>query len=103
MISNELALGLFLACNGARSIAYLPQIVRLARERDSGAVSCLTWSLFALANASTVAYALIVTGDLAVALTFALNTLGCLSIFRLGGIQAQKQSMSSALSCRGRA
>jgi hypothetical protein len=43
----------------------------------------VTWSLFALANASTVAYAAIVTGDLAVALTFALNTLGCLSIFGL--------------------
>jgi hypothetical protein len=84
MISSELALGLFVACNGARSIAYLPQIVRLARDREgAAAVSCVTWSLFALANASTVAYAAIVTGDLAVALTFALNTLGCLSIFGL--------------------
>jgi hypothetical protein len=34
MISSELALGLFVACNGARSIAYLPQIVRLARDRE---------------------------------------------------------------------
>jgi hypothetical protein len=84
MISNELALGLFVACNGARSIAYLPQIVRLARDREgAGAVSCVTWSLFALANASTVAYAAIVTGDLMVALIFALNTLGCLAVFGL--------------------
>jgi hypothetical protein len=96
MISNELALGLFVACNGARSIAYLPQIVRLARDREgAGAVSRVTWSLFALANASTVAYAAIVTGDVMVALIFALNTLGCLSVFGLATYR-QKQSVSRA-------
>lgn len=84
MISNEVALALFVACNGVRSIAYLPQIVQLARDRDGAvAVSCLTWGLFTFANASTVAYALIVTGDLMIALTFSLNMLCCLSIVSL--------------------
>jgi hypothetical protein len=84
MIPNEIVLGLFMACNGARSLAYLPQIVRLARDRSgAGAVSCLTWALFALANASTAAYAAIVTGDAWVAAMFALNSLFCVTIVGL--------------------
>jgi hypothetical protein len=92
MSPNELALAVFVVCNGVRSIAYIPQIVRLARDRDNArAVSCLTWGLFAVANASTVTYALIVTGDLMVAASFSLNLVCCISIVGLAACRRRSK------------
>jgi uncharacterized protein with PQ loop repeat len=81
MTLAELSLTAFALLNGARIVAYLPQIARVYHDRNGAtAVSLMTWVMFAAANVATVAYALIVARDFVVAAVFALNTFGCLVI-----------------------
>jgi hypothetical protein len=81
MTLAEYSLVAFALLNGARVAAYLPQLRRVYYDPNgASAVSIMTWTLFASANISTVAYALAVAGDRTVALIFALNTIGCASI-----------------------
>lgn len=81
MTPTDLALLLFTACNGARVVAYVPQIARVIRDRQGAlAVSCMTWSMFALANLSTVLYGALVVKDLSIVLIFGLNTVACLLV-----------------------
>jgi hypothetical protein len=71
----------FALLNGARVIAYAPQIRCLTRDNSgAAAVSLITWTLFSMANTATVAYALLVIDDRLMAAVFALNLLGCLTI-----------------------
>jgi hypothetical protein len=71
----------FALLNGARVIAYVPQIRCLNRDNsNAAAVSLATWALFTLANAATVTYAIFVINDLLMAGMFMLNLLGCLTI-----------------------
>jgi hypothetical protein len=71
----------FALLNGARVIAYAPQIRCLTRDNsNAAAVSLVTWTWFSLANAATVAYALLVINDPLMAGVFLLNLLGCLII-----------------------
>ena len=84
MTSADLSMTAFALLNGARIIAYVPQIICIRRDYHRAAsVSLLTWGLFTLANLATISYALIVSGDRLVAGVFALNTLGCSAIFAL--------------------
>lgn len=84
MTSADFAVALFAACNSARVLAYIPQVVRVARDRDGArAISCLTWGSFMVANLSTVAYALIVVSDWRMAAIFGSNTLCCLVVVTL--------------------
>jgi len=76
----------FALLNGARVIAYAPQIRCLTRDNsNAAAVSLITWSLFSLANAATVVYALFAINDPLMAGVFALNLLGCLTIVGIIG------------------
>ena len=71
----------FALLNGARVIAYVPQIRCLNRDNsNAAAVSLATCALFTLANAATVTYAIFVINDLLMAGVFMLNLLGCLTI-----------------------
>lgn len=80
-VAVEIIVALFAVSNTARVIAYVPQIVRLARDsRAAAGVSCLTWLLFAVANLSTVAYAIIVVHDWRMAAIFSVNMVCCLCI-----------------------
>lgn len=89
MTLADLVLAAFALCNGARIFAYVPQIIRAARDRHgASAISLTTWSLFAASNFSTSVYAVTQLGDWAVAGVFALNTLFCLAIV---GITAWKR------------
>jgi hypothetical protein len=82
MTLADFSMGAFAILNGARVLAYLPQIICVKRDRHGAeAVSLMTWGLFTLANLATVGYALVVSGDLFVAGVFALNVLGCFAIF----------------------
>lgn len=84
IISAEVAGVTFAICNSARVLAYIPQIVRIARDRNgSPGVSCLTWTGFAAANFSTVAYALILTSDWNMAAVFGVNGVFCSAIVTL--------------------
>lgn len=95
MTVADVALIAFTACNMGRVLAYLPQVLCIARDREGArAISLATWSLFALAHLSTVAYALATVGDVAMALLFAANTLGCLVIV---GLTAWKRARHAGL------
>ena len=78
----------FALLNGARVLAYMPQIVCVYRDTNGApSVSLVTWLMFAAANLATVSYALTVTSDLVVAGVFALNTLSCLIITALVAVR----------------
>src|SRR5262245_9047578 len=95
MTAPEVALVLFTAMNTLRVLAYVPQILRVARDRDRAeAISCATWVMFALSHLSTVAYAILAVGDLRMAAIFAANVLACLLIL---GITAYKRSCAQRL------
>jgi len=84
MNSPELAAGIFATCNSARILAYIPQIVRIMRDRNgSPGVSCLTWAGFTAANFSTVAYALVVAPNRVMAVVFGVNGVFCVAIVTL--------------------
>ncbi|MET4035784.1 hypothetical protein ABIB94_007485 [Bradyrhizobium sp. JR7.2] len=84
MTLADYSFGAFAFLNTARLLGYFPQILRVHRD-DSGAkaVSVFTWLLFSAANIATVSYAMIVSHDAAMAIIFALNTVGCLTIVGL--------------------
>lgn len=76
-----LVLSLFTIINSARIVAYVPQIVRAARDTNgASAISYTTWGLFLISHAATVLYALICIGDAFLALIFFGNAVACLAI-----------------------
>jgi hypothetical protein len=84
MSISDLALFLFAALNSVRVVAYVPQLVRIARDRHGAeAISCVTWLLFALSHLSTVTYAWLALGDLGMAAVFAANLAACLLVLAL--------------------
>lgn len=71
----------FLLTNIGRVLAYLPQIIAIARDEDRAkAVSCSTWSLFFLSNLSSALYAGLLGADAAMTFAFAVNTACCATI-----------------------
>ena len=78
MTPTEVALFAFTACNTLRVVAYLPQLIRIARDPDGArAISYATWGLFGLSHLSTVAYAITALGDWRLAFIFSLNAAAC--------------------------
>ena len=55
--------GLYLVCNGSRLFAYLPQIASLVKTRQADGISVTSWLIFAVAHASTAAYAFEMRSD----------------------------------------
>lgn len=81
MSLEEITLALFGACNGVRVVAYLPQILKAAADKNgASSISFMTWSLFLLAHVSTVAYAIINRSDWSLAGCFAINAVCCVAI-----------------------
>ena len=84
MTLADYSLTAFTVLNGARLVAYLPQIVCLARDRAGAtSVSMMTWGMFFSANVATVFYALTAIRDNLIASVFAANALACIAIFAL--------------------
>lgn len=77
----ELVSWIFFATNAARILAYLPQL-RSAWNCENGAASVnrLTWGYFSVAHLSGTLYALVVAGDVGMALVFLGNFAACLSL-----------------------
>jgi hypothetical protein len=89
----------FTLLNGARAIAYLPQIIRIHRDpHGAAAVSVSTWSLFAAANFATTWYALTVFSDNLTACVFAVNAAGCVGIAGLTALKRIRCGRTPALS-----
>lgn len=81
MSLEQITLGAFAACNALRVLAYVPQLLKTARdEHGASAISCTTWLLFLVANLSTVAYAIVNRSDWELATCFAINAACCLAI-----------------------
>jgi hypothetical protein len=84
MTVADVILAVFAISNSVRVVAYLPQIVKIARDSDgAAAVSNGTWALFGVSHMSTVAYALVVLGDVYMMLLFTANLLCCIAIIVL--------------------
>src|SRR4051794_39645286 len=68
MTLADYSLTAFALLNGARVLAYLPQMIRVYRDPNGAtAVSVTTWALFTAANVATISYALTVSNDWIVA------------------------------------
>jgi uncharacterized protein with PQ loop repeat len=81
MSLEEITLTLFAACNSIRVVAYIPQILKAANDKNgTSSISFMTWFLFLLAHLSTVAYALINRSDWGLAACFAVNAICCVAI-----------------------
>lgn len=82
MITTESAIIFtFLLTNSARVLAYLPQIIAIARDEGRAkAVSGSTWSLFFVANLSSALYAGLLSGDSTMMIAFSANTACCAAI-----------------------
>ena len=75
------ALGAFATINSMRVLAYIPQLVKAARDSNGAtAISYTTWGLFAASNITTIIYALICLGDALMAIIFLGNAMACSAI-----------------------
>ena len=78
---EDVTLVMFAACNTLRIVAYVPQIYKAATDiNGASAISRTTWSLFLVANLSTVAYALVNRSDPWLAVCFFVNAVCCVAI-----------------------
>jgi hypothetical protein len=81
---SEVALFAFTACNTLRVVAYVPQLLKIARDNGgASAISYTTWGLFGASHLSTVAYAVAVVQDWKLGLIFTANALACGAIVGL--------------------
>jgi hypothetical protein len=84
-------LSLFAAINTIRIVAYVPQIVRAAKDKNgASAISYTTWGLFFVSHLATIAYALVCQGDMLLALIFSGNAIACLAIVGVTFIKRRK-------------
>ena len=78
---QSVILGMFAAINSIRIVAYVPQIVKAARDGNgASAISYTTWSLFLISHITTILYAVVCLADLVMAAIFLGNALACLAI-----------------------
>lgn len=95
MTGADAAFGLFTVFNAVRVVAYLPQIAKIAVDTNgASAVSITTWSMFALSHASTMAYAVLSVGDIALAAIFGVNTAFCVLIAGLTVLRRRRFHLS---------
>lgn len=78
---SAMVLAVFTLVNSVRIFAYIPQMLRAARDTNgASSISCSTWSLFLISHLTTIAYAVVCLGDLLTALVFLGNAIACLAI-----------------------
>lgn len=80
----DLILCVYSLFNVLRVVSYLPQILRIAQDRDGAkAIALTTWWLWAGANGSTALYAWVNLSDMPLAVLNGFNTLACLTVIAL--------------------
>lgn len=88
-------IGLFTAANTVRALAYIPQIVKAARDQNGAtAISYTTWGLFLFSHLTTILYAVVYLGDAIMALVFLGNALACLAIVAVTFIKRRRYRRS---------
>jgi hypothetical protein len=74
----------FTVFGGLRVLSYLPQILRIASDRNgASAISYLTWGLWTASNASTALYAVVNLQDAYLAAISGINTVCCVIVIAL--------------------
>ena len=87
MNAIEVAAVAFFVGNGVRILAYVPQMVALARCRGEPAgFSMTSWVMFGVAHGATAVYTLLVLGDVGMTAIFAVNFLCCGVIIWFGAL-----------------
>jgi hypothetical protein len=87
MSLEEITLALFAACNSVRVVAYVPQILKAATDKNrASSISFITWGLFLLAHLSAVAH------DWGLAACFAANAACCVAILVVAHWKRRKQA-----------
>ena len=77
MTLTDITLTIFGLCNTFRVLAYVPQVVKAATDKDGAqAISLATWALFLASHLSAAAYASINANDWTLAGVFLGNALG---------------------------
>ena len=77
MTVADITLAIFGLCNTFRVLAYVPQIVKAATDKDRAkAISLATWALFLASHLSAAAYASINASDWTLAGVFLGNAVG---------------------------
>ena len=96
-------MSLFTAINAVRVLAYVPQIVKAARDENGATgISYTTWGLFFLSHLTTIVYAVVCQGDAIMALIFLGNAVACLAIVAVTLIKRRNYRELAALSDRSR-
>jgi hypothetical protein len=86
----------FTLINSLRILAYIPQILRAARDNGGAkAISIVTWELFLLSHLTTIAYAVVCVGDLLMALIFLGNALACLAIVGITLLKRRRHAVAA--------
>ena len=81
MTIADITLAIFGLCNTFRVLAYVPQIVKAATDKDGAkAISLATWALFLASHLSAAAYAFINASDWTLAGVFLGNAVGAAAI-----------------------
>ena len=84
MLVSEATWLAFAAFSGLRTISYVPQIVRIARDRNgASAISYPTWLLVDRAHASTGLYAATNLNDVWLAFVSSIYALCCMVVIAL--------------------
>ncbi|MHB2169669.1 hypothetical protein [Alsobacter sp. R-9] len=97
MTLADVSLALFSFFNVVRLGSYVPQIVRIARDRRGAeAIACSTWAMWFLANASTALYAQVNVADPKLAAINALNAACCATVIVLTQVKRHRWRQQSA-------
>ena len=84
MLATEATWLAFAAFSGLRTISYVPQIARIAKDRNgASAISYPTWLLWTGAHASTGLYAVTNLNDIWLAVGSAVYALCCVVVIAL--------------------
>ena len=91
MTLADYSLMAFTLLNGARAVAYVPQLIKIHRDpHGAAAVSVSTWMLFAAANLATAWYAMTGFNDQLTAYVFVVNGAGCLAVAGLTALKRMR-------------
>jgi PQ loop repeat len=94
MTLSEASLLSFTVFSGIRLVSYLPQICKVARDRNgASAISYSTWTLWTGCHLSTGLYAVINLSDLLLAAASVLYALCCLAVIALTAAKRRRVSL----------
>jgi hypothetical protein len=97
MTLSETSLLAFTAFSGVRLVSYLPQIYKVARDRNgASAISYATWTLWTACHLSTGLYAVVNLTDLLLGATSVLYALCCLAVIALTAAKRRRAAASRA-------